>query len=122
DRWTMATRVQFASKLLSTAYSAGLVATNRDPRPILVPRVPDEALEYLVYLLRDVEFEGDLRRNPYLASVRLEGTALDEVLPLLTGLDCARQADLVDYGWHYDSLQGWADARLGRENLSLATR
>lgn len=55
-RWTMATRVRFASKLLSAAFSAGLVASNRDPRPLVIPRVPNEALEYLMYLLREVQF------------------------------------------------------------------
>src|SRR5215831_1296777 len=29
SRWTMATRIQFASKLLSASFSAGLLATNR---------------------------------------------------------------------------------------------
>jgi hypothetical protein len=38
-RWTMSTRIQFASKLLSAAYSAGLVASNRDPRPLVFPLV-----------------------------------------------------------------------------------
>ena len=72
-RWTMATKVQFASKLLSAAYAAGLVASRRDPRPLTVPRVPDDALEYLLYLLREVEFEGTLLDNPYVASVGLDG-------------------------------------------------
>ncbi len=75
-RWTMATRIQFASKLLSAAFSAGLVATNRDPRPIVWPRVPDEALEYLMYLLREMQFEGRAENNLYWRSAtraRIEG-------------------------------------------------
>ena len=32
--WTMTMRIQFASKLLSAAYSAGVVTSNRDPRPV----------------------------------------------------------------------------------------
>jgi hypothetical protein len=118
-RWTMATRIQFASKLLSAAYSAGLVATNRDPRPIVLPRLPDDALEYALYLLRDVTFEGDLRGNPYLKSVGLEGVSVDERLRLLPSLNFARQAELVDYGWHYENLLAWADVRLGLD-LRLA--
>jgi hypothetical protein len=61
----MTTRIQFASKLLSAAYSAGLLAGNRDPRAVVFPRVPDDALEYLMYLLREVTFEGTLLSNPY---------------------------------------------------------
>jgi GNAT superfamily N-acetyltransferase len=57
--WSMAARVQFASKLLSAAYAAGLVETNRDPRPLVVPRVGDDALEYLLYLLRERRYNID---------------------------------------------------------------
>jgi hypothetical protein len=73
-RWTMTTRIQFASKLLSAAYSAGLVAGNRDPRPLAFPRVPDDALEYLMYLLREVTFEGSLLRQPLHGSLGLDGS------------------------------------------------
>ena len=62
--WTMTMRIQFASKLLSAAYSAAVVTSNRDPRPVGTPRVPDEALEYLLYLLRETEFEGTPPRQP----------------------------------------------------------
>lgn len=110
ERWTMASRVQFASKLLSAAYSAGLVGTNRDPRPLVVPRVGDDALEYLLYLLRDVEFEGTLLRNPYLASVDLVGPLLDDRLRTLPSIEYRRQGDLHDFGWRYSSLTAWADA------------
>lgn len=113
DRWTMATRIQFASKLLSAAYAAGLVTTNRDPRPLTIPRVPDEALAYLLYLLRDVVFEGSLLDNPYVRSVGLDGAALEDRLRGLPGLRFARQGDLIDFGWRFPSLRGWADANLG---------
>lgn len=119
-RWTMATRIQFASKLLSAAFSAGLVATNRDPRPVVVPRVPDEALEYLMYLLRQVQFEGTLLRNPYAASMGLEDSFLEERLRALPGLAFSRQGDLIDYGWRYADLSAWADANIGLSNGHLA--
>jgi hypothetical protein len=91
-RWTMATRIQCASKLLSAAYAAGLVATNRDPRPLVLPRVNDEALEYLLYLLRDVAFAGTLLANPYAASVGLESTSLEDRLRGLRGLSFSARA------------------------------
>lgn len=120
DRWTMATRIQFASKLLSAAFSAGLVATNRDPRPVLIPRVADDALEYLMYLLREVEFEGTLLQNPYVASVELEGSSLEDRLRGLPGLAFRRQGDLLDYGWRYSDLGAWAAANLDRREERLA--
>lgn len=110
DRWTLATRVQFASKLMSSALSAGLLGTNRDPRPITLPRVRDEALAYLMYLLRGVDFDGTLLENPYTASVGLDGRTLEERLADLPGLRLRRQGDLVDFGWRYPSIREWGDA------------
>jgi hypothetical protein len=111
-RWTMPTRITFASKLLSAAYSAGLVATKRDPRALSAPRVPDEALAYLMFLLREIQFEGSLLNNPYVGSVGLEGTALEQRLRALPGLDFKRQGDLIDFGWRHPNLRAWADANL----------
>lgn len=107
-RWTMATRIQFASKLLSAAFSAGLVGSNRDPRPLLSPRVPDPALEYLLHLLRDIRFDGTLLDNPYLRSVGLFGGVLEDRLRALPSLHFQRQGDLVDMGWRHPGLDEWA--------------
>lgn len=110
-RWTTATRIQFASKLLSAAYSAGLVATRKDPRRLSTPRVEDDALEYLMYVLREVQFDGTVLVNPYLASVGLEGPTLEARLRGLTSLRFSRQGDLVDFGWRHRLLEEWAGAR-----------
>jgi hypothetical protein len=112
DRWTMPTHIQFASKLLSAAYSAGLVATNRDPRPVMTPRVPDESLEYLMYLLREVQFEGTLLQNPYVMSVGLDGSSLEDRLRALPGLAFRRQGDLLDFSWQYPDLRAWGAANV----------
>ena len=117
-RWTMATRIQCASKLLSAAYAAGLVASNRDPRPVIVPRVPDEALTYLLYLLRGLQFEGTLLQSPYLASVGLEGAPLAERLRNLSGISFGRQGDLVDVAWHYADLAAWAETNITEPDRS----
>ncbi|MBK7760163.1 MAG: DUF1819 domain-containing protein [Deltaproteobacteria bacterium] len=119
-RWTMSTRIQFASKLLSAAYSAGLVTSNRDPRPLAVPRVPDEALEYLMYLLRETTFEGSLLDNPYTSSLGLDGSLLEDRLRTLPGLCFKRQGDLIDFGWRHKALQTWANVNLGSGEPRLA--
>ena len=112
-RWTMPSRIQFASKLLSSAYSAGLVTSNRDPRPLAVPRTTDDALEYMMYLLRETQFAGSLLDNPYWRSVGLQGRELEDRLRALSGLAFRRQGDLLDTGWRYASLRDWADGTLG---------
>jgi hypothetical protein len=118
--WAMSMRIQFASKLLSAAYSAALVTSTRDPRPVGLPRVPDEALEYLMYLLRGTEFEGSLLDNSYVSSVGLEGAILEERLRGLPGLAFRRQGDLIDFGWRYRNLRAWAEANLPSDTSSLA--
>lgn len=106
-RWSPATRSGFASKLLSAAHAAGLIATVRDPRALVVPRVSAAALGYLMYLLRGVEFEGSLHRNLYLRSVGLEGSIVDERLRALSGLTYHRVGDQSQITWHFDSLADW---------------
>jgi len=109
ERWAVSTRLQFASKLLSSSFAAGLIGSRRDPRPITFPRVPEEALSYLLYLLREVEITGTLLENPYLASVGLVGEFLDDRLRGLSGLAFGRQGELVDMGWRHSDLTTWAD-------------
>lgn len=110
--WTMATRIQFASKMLSSAYVAGLVKSNRDPRPLGYPRVPDEALGYLMYLLREIDFEGSLLDNPFTRSVGLEGAVLEDRLRSLRSITFRRQSDLIDVSWEHEGLRAWAEASL----------
>lgn len=108
DRWSSASTIQFASKLLSAAAEAGLITPRRDPRKPLVPKVPDEALEYLLYLLRGVSFSGTLAENPYLESVGLDRGFLAQRLATLPSIEHRRLADLDDFGWRYESLSHWA--------------
>lgn len=107
-RWSGSTRLQLASKLLSAAHSAGLIRGKRDPRPIVFPLVPDDALTYLLHLLREVDFEGTVVANPYLRSVGLEGSLLNDRLKRLPDLRYGRQGDLVDMGWKHRDLADWA--------------
>lgn len=119
-RWSMSTRIQFATQLLSSAHAAGLLTTIRDPRPLALPRVPDEALEYLLHLLREIEFDGTLLENPYVASVGLEGPVLEDRLRGLAGLAFRRQGALVDFGWRHGDLRAWAEANFGEPRRHAA--
>ncbi|MFS8071304.1 MAG: DUF1819 domain-containing protein, partial [Byssovorax sp.] len=76
DRWAAATRLKFASNLLTAAGEAGLVAGRRDPRALATPRISDEGLGYVLYLLRDAVPEASLVDNPYVASLGLTREAL----------------------------------------------
>ena len=112
DRWSEATCVQFASKLLSAATEAGLVAASSAakgaPRALLLPKVPDMALAYAMHLLRGIRFEGTLTENPYLASVGLTGDYLDQRLRALPGLAFKRMAHLTEFNWEHATLSDWA--------------
>ncbi len=121
ERWTMPTRIQFASKLLSVAYAAGLVGGNRDPRPLVYPRVEDDALTYLMYLLRSVAFEGTLANNPYLASVGLDAGFATDRLRGLSALSYRRQTDLVEVDWAFDTLETWAAGTVHQERANVGS-
>ncbi len=111
SRWAHATHVQFGSKLLSAITEARLAAEKRDPRSLPAPEVPDEALEYLFYLLRAVDFAGTLTKNPYLASVDLEGALLDRRLRGLRSIHYHRMGELVNFEWRYPDLLAWAESQ-----------
>ena len=112
DRWSAATCVQFASKLLSAASEAGVISARRDPRTLLMPKVPDLALAYLLYLLRGLRFAGTLTENPYLASVGLVEGFLDQRLRALSGITYRRMAHLTEFEWESPTLAAWAEAAL----------
>ena len=118
DRWAVSTRLKFASRLLSCAYSAGLLSGTRGTRRIQVPRVGDRALGYILHLLRQVEFDGSILSNPYLNSVGLEGRPLEDRLRRLPGMRFQRQGDLVDFGWIHGNLLSWAEATFHLDRAS----
>lgn len=107
-QWQMATRIRYAGNLLSAAYAAGLVGSNRDPRPVLAPRVDGDALEYLLYLLRGVRFSGALQDSPYLRSVGLTGAPLEDRLRRPGAVQLRRVGDVIEFQWRYDDLTQWA--------------
>jgi hypothetical protein len=112
DRWSASTVNMFASKLSTAASEAGLIKSKKDPRTPVIPSVPDEALEYILYLLRGVSIEGSLMENPYMASVGLTGDFIDQRLRGLPGLRFQRMGELVEFNWQYESLTEWAKETL----------
>lgn len=116
-RWTMATRIQFASRLLSCALAAGLVQGRRDPRRLVFPALTDDALTWLLYLLREVEFAGTLLDNPYLASLGLYGEFAEPRLRALRAVQLRRRGDVVEVEWAWPSLQAWVTSRTGRTEV-----
>ncbi|NTX50286.1 DUF1819 domain-containing protein [Myxococcus sp. CA039A] len=94
--WAPATRYGFATKLTRAAAEAGLVSTGKAPRSALLPRVPDEALGYLVRLLQVVTHTGGWEDNPYLRSVGLTHDAVDARLRRLPDVTYRRMGSLVE--------------------------
>jgi hypothetical protein len=109
-RWAEATSVQVASKLLSATSEAGLISPKRDPRTLLLPKVPDVALAYLLQLLRSVRFAGTFIENPYLASVGLVEGFLEQRLRALPGITFRRLGSVTELEWDAPSLTAWAEA------------
>lgn len=107
-KWSPATTVRMANGFLTAAAEAGLCDANPGRRRLRQPTVTDDALTYLVYLLRHVDFAGSLLENPYLLSVGLSDLALEKRLRRLSALDFRRMGDLVDFGWRHADLRSWA--------------
>ena len=110
-RWSDATQVQFASKLLSAASEAGLVSPKRDPRTLPLPKVTDAALGYVLHLLRGTRIAGTLTDNPYLASLGLNDGFLDGRLRQLPGVKLRRMGGLTEFDWNAADLPSWAQAQ-----------
>ncbi len=110
--WGLATRKTLASGLLSTALAAGLIQGRRDPRGLTFPRIEDDALAYLLHLLRNITYVGTSLDNPYLRSVGLDGAVLESRLRKLTSLNYKRAGDVIEFDWQYPCLTAWAEAEL----------
>lgn len=94
--WAPATRYAFATKLIRAADEAGLVSPGKGPKTVIVPRVPDEALGYLVRLLQLVQHAGTWGDNPYLRSLGLDEGAIDARLRRLRDVTYSRMGELVE--------------------------
>ncbi|MBK9643797.1 MAG: DUF1819 domain-containing protein [Deltaproteobacteria bacterium] len=114
DRLRISTRVQLVSKLCSAAREAGLLSGITDPRQLQCVRPTDDALTYLLYLLRGVGVaDGAIGDTPYLRSLGLTPDALDRQLRGLRGVGVRRQGALLELDWAHADLLAWARDGLG---------
>lgn len=111
-RWSEATFIQFASKLLSAASEAGLVSPKPDPRALLFPKVPDLAIAYLLHLLRGIAHQGSLTENAYVVSVGLGEGFLEQRVRAIAGVSFRRMGHLLEIDWAYPTLTAWAETTL----------
>ncbi len=111
DRWGERSLGQFAGKLLAAATAAQLLTGAAGPRAFADPKVPDEALEYLLYLLREITLAGTLVDNPYLRSVGLVGLGLDLRLRARRGVSLRRLGNAWELDFPHPSLAEWSEAR-----------
>ena len=109
ERWAAVTRLKFAGNLLTAAGEAGLVAGRANPRKLVTPRVPDDALTYLLHLLREVCIEGRFLDNPYLTSVGLDASGLPARLATLRDVHYRQLGDVIDFEWAAPNLRAWAE-------------
>ncbi len=107
-RWAPATTLRMATSLLTCATEAGLCEGSSTVRPLKMPRVSDRALTYLLLLLREVEFAGTLRENPYLASVGIDSQEWEQRVRRLPGVHYARIGDVQELKFEHASLSDWA--------------
>jgi hypothetical protein len=111
-RWAVKTQLQFTTRLISCATAAGVLQGSRDPREAVAPRVPDHALEYILYTLRMIHFDGTFVVNPYLASLGLVGGALVDRLRTLRTVEFRQVGDVYELDWRYPDLEAWATSEL----------
>lgn len=106
-RWAPATVLRMVAGLLGCLNEAGFCQGTAPLRPLRRPKVNDLVLSYGLYLLRDMEFEGQLTENPYFASVGLEGHSLEYQLARTPGIAFHKQLHLRELSWTYPSLAQW---------------
>lgn len=112
QRWAPATVQRMTAALMHCLQETGFAEKGRTLRPLRLPRVSHRLLGYLLYLLRETEFQGQLSQNPYLASVALQGEELERRLTQIPGIAFRRLSDFKELDWRHADLWHWAQAEL----------
>jgi len=108
-RWADSTKLKYSGNLVTTAAEAGLISQPAQGRVPQIPDVSDDALAYLLHLLKGIDIAGSLTDNPYLRSVGMHGTRLETAIARLAGKPDAGSFDLT---WMAASLGEWAARRV----------
>lgn len=108
-RWAAATAERLVSGLASCLTEAGFCAGRKSPRAISIPPISDTSLAYLLYFLKDAEFEGGLLTNPYIRATGL-GSDLTLRLKKLSGIEFQSRGDVSTIGWKHETFQDWLAA------------
>lgn len=118
-KWSASTCMKFGGNMLGAAFDAGLIRDRKDPRKLVAPRVPKQALGYLLYLLRQVTTEGFLE-SAYVTSVLPDPRERQTELRGLDGVVVTIRGDVQNFEWSYSDLKSWVMAqREGGRGLAL---
>ncbi len=110
-RWSASTCIKFGANMLSAASDAGLLKDKRDPRKLSRPRVPQLALEYLLYLLKDTAIEGGIMESAYIRSVAPDSETQRDAFRGLVNVRLEAHGEVQNFEWSYPDLATWADAQ-----------
>lgn len=110
DRWGAATAERLVSGLTSSLSDAGFCRGRTSPRPIQVPPISDEALAYLLYLLKDTVFAETLLNNPYVRGTFL-GPDLHYRLKKLPAFTYHKQGSVSSLEWRHETFEDWLSKR-----------
>lgn len=109
-QWQTRTQMRIANNLFHASKEAGLIRSSRDPRTAISSAVTDLGLTYMVYLLREVQFEGTIMANPYFRSVGLENDSLESRLRSLGCIEFQKQGSLIEFGWKHETFAAWGSS------------
>ena len=70
------------------------------------------AVEYLLYLLREVSIEGGLLDSPYFHSVAPTSESEADAIRALRGVRLTALGDVRNLEWIYPDLTAWASAQM----------
>jgi hypothetical protein len=111
NRWAPATTARMVAGLMGVLNEVGYAEKTTPLRPFFIPRVSDQALAYLLYLLRETHYNGQLDDNAYLASLAIQGAQLEARLVQLPGLSYRKMSNVKELSWEYPDLCSWAMAQ-----------
>jgi hypothetical protein len=106
NKWAVATAERLVSGLVSALNEAGFSRGRSSPRDIVIPPLSNESLAYLLFLLKNSEFEGSILSNPYLKTTYL-GEDLERRLTELPGFDYQHNDEGGTLKWKVDSFLDW---------------